>query len=106
MNIEQVVSAALTSDHGIGFTLPDALAARNFRLQFYAMRRRKIKAGDTTWNNLACTVPTGEPNKVRLFKKTSVPSVIATRQHGVSETWALSRKELPGRLRSRALPKM
>ncbi|MBL9096232.1 MAG: hypothetical protein JNK07_04840 [Alphaproteobacteria bacterium] len=101
MNIEEIVAQALETPRGLGFTLPDALAARRLRKAFYALRERRRRTGDTTWDCLAVVLPVGTPGVVHLVKKAVVKSVPATRQHAVAEAWPLSPLQLPRRLSSR-----
>lgn len=101
MNIEEIVAQALQTPAGLGFTLPDALAARRFSKAFYALRERRRRAGDATWDPLAVVLPAEAPGVVHLVKKAVVPSVVASRRHAISGAFPLTATHLPRALRSR-----
>jgi hypothetical protein len=101
MNIQEIVAQALETPAGLGFTLPDAQAARRFSKAFYALRERRRRAGDTTWDGLAVVLPADAPRAVHLVKKVVVPSVVASRRHAISDAFPLTAAHLPRALRSR-----
>lgn len=101
MNIEEAVSQALTSPHGVALKFPDAESAWRFRKSFYPLRQRRQRKGDGAWDTLAIVVPSDEPTVIHLLKKTHVRSVPEIRDHPITEASPLSPLQLPRRLVSR-----
>lgn len=101
MTIDEAVTQALASANGLALTLADVRAAIRFRADFYALRERKRRVGDTTWDGLAVAIPPRPGNELHLIKKSSTPSVQASRRHAISDTFPLTAAHLPRALRSR-----
>lgn len=101
MTIDEAITQALASPHGVSLSLADARAAIRFRADFYALRERRRRQGDTSWDDVAVSIPQDARAEIRIIKKSSTPSVQASRRHAIGSAKPLALSDLPRALRSR-----